>query len=102
MGGLVAVAIGVIAVAIIAIVALAQNTSTASTIASSTAGVIATIVGAFFGVKVGSDQTKAAIDNTKAEAAKAQVYALHLHPDEAEKIQAKAEEAAEKALKKRR
>jgi hypothetical protein len=98
IGGLVAVGIGVIAVGVIAIVALAKDTSTASTIASSAGGVIATIVGAYFGVKVGSDQSKSANDSQKAEAAKAQVYAAHLPATEAKDILNLAEQAAQSTL----
>jgi|SRR5664279_4676837 len=94
VGGLVAVVVGVVAVAIIAIAALIKDTSTAATVASSAGGVIATIVGAFFGIKVGSDQTKAAIDGQQAEAAKAQVYAAHISSAEAPNIVDLAEKAA--------
>jgi hypothetical protein len=101
VGGLVAVAIGVLAVAIIALVAIFKDSSNAGTIASAAGGVIATMVGAYFGVKVGTDQSKTAAENQKAEAAKAQVYALHLDPDKAksEGILEEAEDAAERAIK---
>lgn len=98
IGGLVAVGIGVLAVAVIAIVAVTKDTETAATIASSASGVIATIVGAYFGIKTGNDRAKAASDNQKAEAAKAQVYALHLDPAKATQIQRDAETAATQAV----
>jgi hypothetical protein len=98
IGGLVAVVAGVVAVLTIAIVAMLKDTSTAATIASATAGVIATIVGAYFGVKVGTDQSKTANEGQKAEAAKAQVYAAHLPPDQAPDILKLAEDAAQKVL----
>jgi len=98
IGGLVAVVAGVIAVLVIAIVAMAVDSSTSATIASATAGVIATIVGAYFGVKVGSDQSKTANEGQKAEAAKAQVYAAHLPPGEAKGVVAMAEKAAQDIL----
>lgn len=94
IGGLVAVGIGVLTVGVIAIVAVAKDTETAATIASSASGVIATIVGAYFGVKAGNDRAKAAGDDQKAEAAKAQVYALHLDPTKAPQVQRDAEAAA--------
>jgi uncharacterized protein YacL len=94
IGGLIAVAIGVIVVGVVAVIALIKDTETASTIASAAAGVIATIVGAYFGVKVGSDQSKTAIEAQQAEAAKAQVYAAHLPPEKAEGIVDLAEQAA--------
>jgi hypothetical protein len=101
VGGLVAVGIGVFAVLIIALVAIFKDSSNAGTIASATGGVIAAMVGAYFGVKVGTDQSKTAAENQKAEAAKAQVYALHLDPEKAkeEGILKEAEDAAERAVK---
>jgi hypothetical protein len=98
IGGLVAVGTGVLAVLAIAIAAILKDTSTAATIASSTAGVIATVVGAYFGVKVGTDQTKAANDGQKAEAARAQVYAAHLPAEQAPNVLALAEQAARSVL----
>jgi hypothetical protein len=100
IGGLVAVVIGAVIVGAIAIIALVKDTSTASTIASSAGGVIATIVGAYFGVKVGTDQSKAALEGQQAEAAKAQVYAANLPPDEVSEIVQAAEDAA-RAVKSR-
>ncbi len=95
IGGLVAVGTGVIAVTAIALVAIALHSEDAATIASSAGGVIATIVGAYFGVKSGSDRAKAASEDTKAEAAKAQVYALHLPAEKADKVLEQANAAAQ-------
>lgn len=98
IGGLVAVGAGVLAVGVIAVIALIKDTSTASTIASSTSGVIATIVGAYFGVKVGTDQGKTAMENQKAEAAKAQVFAAHLPAEQAKDVLELSKKAAQDAL----
>lgn len=92
VGGLAAVGMGVVAVALVAIFAVFKNPEAADTISSAAGGVIATIVGAYFGVKFGADQSKA-------EAAKAQVYALHLPSDEAEEILDQANVAARRALR---
>lgn len=81
-----------------AIVAIAVDSDDAATIASAAGGVIATIVGAYFGVKAGNDRAKAAGDDQKAEAAKAQVYALHLDPGKATQVQKDAEAAAAQAV----
>jgi uncharacterized protein YacL len=86
IGGLVAVAVGVCVVGVIAVIALIKDSDTAATIASSAGGVIATVVGAYFGVKVGSDQSRTAIEAQREEAAKAQIYAAHLPPDQAEDV----------------
>lgn len=100
IGGLLAVVAGVLAVGTISIVAVVKGTSTAANIASASGGVIATIVGAYFGVKVGSDQSRAANSSERAEAAKAQVYAAHLPSGEAPAIIDRAEAAAREALDK--
>jgi uncharacterized protein YacL len=92
IGGLVAVAVGVCVVGVIAVIALIKDSDTSATIASSAAGVIATIVGAYFGVKVGSDQSRTAIEAQKEEAAKAQVYAAHLPPEKAGEVLRQADE----------
>jgi hypothetical protein len=98
IGGLLAVTIGALVVGAISIIALIKNTSTASTIASAASGVVATIDGAYFGVKVGADQSKAAIEGARAESAKAQVYAAHLPPGDAPGIVEMAETAAKDVL----
>ncbi len=98
IGGLVAVGAGVLAVGVIAIVALIEGTEISATIASAASGVIATIVGAYFGVKVGTDQGKTAMENQKVEAAKAQVFAAHLPPDQAKDVIEMSRKAAENAL----
>lgn len=117
IAGLLAVLTGAVVVAVIAAAAISKNSQTAATIAASTTGAVATIVGAYFGVKIGSDQTKQAIDagssqakqaldasseqvrqaldaakqqaQTKdKEAIKAQVYALHIPAEKADEVQA--------------
>ncbi|HEX6667097.1 MAG TPA: hypothetical protein VF081_10940 [Solirubrobacterales bacterium] len=100
VAGLVAVLAGVVAVGVIAIVAMLTDKegTNVSTIATSAAGVIATIVGAYFGVKLGSDQTKDASKSQKGTAAKAEVYAAHLPADKAQAVIDLADEAAEKAM----
>lgn len=99
VAGLAAVIVGVVMVGLVAIVAMLKGGENSATIASSAAGVIATIVGAYFGVKMGNDQTKDAAKSQKAEAAKAQVYAAHLPSGDAEKVLAQAETAASRATK---
>jgi len=78
---------------IIALVAIAEGTATAGTIASAAGGVIASIVGAFFG-KVGTDQTKNAVEGERQQAAKAAVFAAHLPEGKAEQVLGLAESIA--------
>lgn len=98
IGGLVAVGMGVLVVGLLAGYAINKDPDSAATIAGSAGGVIATMVGAYFGVKVGTDQSKAAAENQKAEAAKAQVYAAYLDPQKAPDILDLAKQAAKDAL----
>lgn len=79
---------------VIALVAMAHGTQTAGTIASAASGVIATIVGAYFGVKVGTDQTKNDVEGERQQAAKAAVFAAHLPESKADKVLAIAESIA--------
>lgn len=90
IAGLLAVVIGLMVLGIIALAGMGwvktDNPSVVS-IATGSFGVIGTIVGAYFGVKVGNDNTQKAIDNTtlaingiKDEASKAQAFAAHVDP----------------------
>jgi hypothetical protein len=94
IGGLAAVVAGVVAVTIIALVAIGTGTATAGTIASAASGVIASIVGAFFGVKIGSDQTRTAAEGERQQAAKAAVFAAHLPEGKANEVLGLAEAVA--------
>jgi hypothetical protein len=94
----------VIVVAVIAAAAISKNSQTAATIAGSTTGAVATMVGANFGVKLGTDQTKQALDSAdrhaktaSQEAAKAQVYALAVPTDRAADVRDAAAQAAKNA-----
>jgi len=83
VGGLVALGAGLLALVIVVIVALiVKPDSTGGAIATSATGVIGSIVGAYFGVKIGTDGTQKAIDAQQQEATKAQVFALHASPDD--------------------
>jgi hypothetical protein len=93
IAGLIAVGIGVIVVMVIAIVAIGSNSETAGTIAGSAVAVIGSIVGAYLGVKVGTDQTAKALDQldkagqAQQETSKrAEVYALHVDKSDAPAI----------------
>jgi hypothetical protein len=86
VGGLAAVVAGVLAVAAIAGGALIVDSDTGATIAGSAAAAIGSMVGAYFGVKVGTDQSKNAVQGQQEEAAKAQVFAAHLPENKAEYV----------------
>jgi len=85
IGGLVALGSGLVALVAVVIAAfIAKPDTTAGSIATSAIGVIGSIVGAYFGVKIGSDGTAKAVEGQKEEATKAQVFALHTPPEQAE------------------
>jgi hypothetical protein len=91
IGGLVALCAGVLAVALVAGGAPLAAPGSASSIASAAFGVIGSIVGAYFGVKIGSDGTQKAIQARQAEATKAQVFAAHMPEAKAEQALTSAE-----------
>jgi hypothetical protein len=89
IAGLLAVIAGLLsllAVSVAAIVSLptgdGQNVVAVTT---GSFGVIGTVVGAYFGVKLGADGRQAAQHAQRTEAAKVQALAAHLDPDEANK-----------------
>ncbi|MDP8909310.1 MAG: hypothetical protein M3N47_09395 [Chloroflexota bacterium] len=85
VGGLVVVCSGLFVLLIIAAVAMLLvkgTTSEVVAIATSAFGVIGTVVGAYFGLKIGTDGTQTAVAGLKDEAAKAQAFAAHV-PKEA-------------------
>jgi hypothetical protein len=78
-GALLAVGAGLLAVVLIAAIAIVHDSeASVASIATAAFGVIGSVVGAYFGVKVGAEGTQRALDAHKAEAARAQAYAAHL------------------------
>jgi hypothetical protein len=85
IGGLTAASLGlavVLIIAMLAVVFVREDTTQVAIVASSAFTVIGTLVGAYFGMKIGTDQTKAAMEQTdrvtkamREEAAKAQAFA---------------------------
>lgn len=87
IAGLLAVVAGLIvlaAVSMTAIIALPQgNGQNVVAIATGSFGVIGTVVGAYFGVKLGADGRREAHEALGAETAKVQALSAHLPPGEA-------------------
>jgi hypothetical protein len=92
VGGLLAVGVGLFTLLVIAILAIVytNDATQVATIASSSFGVIGTIVGAYFGVKIGTDQTQRAMNQNQEtmqalldQSARAEVYAAYLTPEAA-------------------
>ena len=93
IAGLVAVGAGATAVVIVAVVAIHAGSETAGTIAGSAVAVVGSIVGAYLGVKVGTDQTAKALDQLDSArqaheetSKRAERYALHVDKDDAPKL----------------
>lgn len=84
VGGLIALIVGVIVVGLLAGGALIADPGNAAPIATAAFGVIGSIVGAYLGIKIGTDGTQKALQAQQDEATKAQVFAAHLNPDKAE------------------
>jgi hypothetical protein len=96
IGGLVALGAGLLALIAVVIVALiVKPDTTGGSIATAAIGVIGSIVGAYFGVKIGTDGTQKAIEAQQQEATKAQVFALHTPPQDASSAIAHAQELIE-------
>jgi hypothetical protein len=86
IGGLLAVSVGVIALALIACLAFAVEDSTTTPIVTGCVTAIGSIVGAYFGVKVGTDGTSTAIKAQQQSANNAQIASLYVSPDHADNV----------------
>jgi membrane protein DedA with SNARE-associated domain len=84
VGGLIALIVGVIVIGLLAGGALIADPGNAAPIATAAVGVIGSIVGAYLGIKIGTDGTQKALQAQHDEATRAQVFAAHLSPDKAE------------------
>ncbi len=86
VGGLFAVAVGVIALALIACPAFVVQDSTTTPIVTACVTAIGAVVGAYFGVKVGTDGTSTAIKVLQQASTNAQIAALYVSPEHPHKV----------------
>lgn len=94
VAGLTAVAVGLVALTLIAILGMSfvsSDNPSVVAIATGSFTVIGTIVGAYFGVKAGNDNTQKAIDGTQKaidglrdEASKTAAFAAHMNGEDAQ------------------
>jgi hypothetical protein len=87
VGGMAVVCAGLLVVLVVAVVAMIVVNGTSTdivAIATSAFGMISTVVGAYFGLKIGADGTQTAVAGMRDEAAKAQAFAAHVPADVAE------------------
>jgi len=80
IAGLLALIAGLVAIIVILLVAELAGVSAQefTTLATAAIGVVGSGVGAYFGVKVGTDGTAKAVQGQREEAAHAQIFAAHL------------------------
>jgi hypothetical protein len=85
IGGLLALVAGLVALVSVLLVAkwMKISSSDFTQLAAGVVGVIGSVVGAYFGVKVGSEGTQKVLENQREQAARAQIFAAHLEPNEA-------------------
>jgi len=67
-----------------AIRAVSDDSSQVVAVATSAFSIIGTVIGAYFGLKIGSDGTHAAVAGLRDEAARAQAFAAHVPSENAE------------------
>jgi hypothetical protein len=87
IGGLVALLGGLAALLIVLVISkwVDVDSDQFTQLATTVVGVIGSVVGAYFGVKIGTDGTQKALESQRQEAARSQIFAAHLDPDVAEK-----------------
>lgn len=100
VAGLLALVSGLVVLGAVAVVAMIVTPDASKDVAVGAFGVIGSIVAAYFGLKVGADNSKKAVEAQREEAAKAQVFAAHVPREEAVRILEDARDAA-RAVRKR-
>ena len=80
------VTVGVVALALIACLAFVVQDSTTTPIVTACVTAIGAVVGAYFGVKVGTDGTSTAIKAQQQASTNAQIAALYVSPEHVHKV----------------
>jgi hypothetical protein len=101
VAGLVALVSGLIALALVAIGAMIVAPGSSKEVAVGAFGVIGSVVGAYFGLKVGAESAQKSAEGQRQEAAKAQVYAAHLSGANPDLVIQQAHDAARAVSNKR-
>jgi hypothetical protein len=83
IGGLLALVAGLLALLFVLGLARWQSVTAGqfTQLATTVIGVVGSIVGAYFGVKIGTDGTNKALEAQRQESARAQIFAAHVPPD---------------------
>jgi hypothetical protein len=101
VAGLLALVSGLVVLGLVASVAMIVTPSGAKEVAVGAFGVIGSVVAAYFGLKVGAEGSKKAIEAQRQEAARAQVFAAHIPSADAASILTQAGDAAKAVAAKR-
>jgi hypothetical protein len=101
IAGLIALVAGLIVLGLIAAVAMIVTPDSSKEVAVGAFGVIGSVVGAYFGLKVGAESAQKSADGQRQEAAKAQVYAAHISSSHPSEVVQQAHDAARAASTKR-
>jgi hypothetical protein len=101
IAGLLALVCGLVVLGFIAAVAMIVTPGSSKEVAVGAFGVIGSVVGAYFGLKVGAESAQKSADGQRQEAAKAQVFAAHISDANPDVVLQQAREAARAASTKR-
>src|SRR3954447_3678853 len=97
IAGLIALISGLIVLGLVAIAAMIVAPGGSKEVAVGAFGVIGSVVGAYFGLKVGAESAQKSADGQRQEAAKAQVFAAHITDADPDAVLKQAREAARAA-----
>jgi uncharacterized membrane protein YeaQ/YmgE (transglycosylase-associated protein family) len=83
IGGLLALSAGLLALLTVLVISkwVKVDTDQFTQLATTVIGVIGSIVGAYFGVKIGTDGTQKALEAQRQDSARSQIFAAHLDPE---------------------
>jgi hypothetical protein len=101
IAGLIALVCGLIVLGFVAAVAMIVAPDGSKEVAVGAFGVIGSVVGAYFGLKVGAESAQKSADGQRQEAAKAQVFAAHITDANPDVVLQQARDAARAASTKR-
>jgi hypothetical protein len=101
IAGLIALVVGLAVLGLVAIAAMIVAPGGSKEVAVGAFGVIGSVVGAYFGLKVGAESAQKSADGQRQEAAKAQVFAAHITNSNPDVVLQQARDAARAASSRR-
>lgn len=94
IAGLLALVAGLTVLGIVAVAAIIVTPGSSKEVAVGAFGVIGSVVGAYFGLKVGAESAHRSAEGQRQEAAKAQVFAAHISDANPDLVLQQARDAA--------